>query len=464
MVLQWLLLVVLLACSAVVSGSETALFGLSRLELRDFATGGGRLKRQARQLMLHPRRVLMTVLIANTAVNVLFFAISFVTFDRLSENHPVAAPLGGVAALLAVILFGEVLPKAAARAHAARLAPLVAPLVQGLQTALGPMRLILRVSLIEPITRLACGQSSPGRTRAPSEEVSTEELQALVEMSARQGVLDSAENRMLHQIVALPEISVRSVMRPRVDVIAVPLDADLGKVCTRMEQAGLTKLPVYGRDLDDIRGLVYARDAYAHVVTRAPAGPGPPGPVPIGESRWAGTSGTDSRPTRLADLIRPVNFVPEQSNLLQVIEHFQASRSQLAMVVDEYGGVAGLVTLEDVLEQIVGELSGTEQPTEPTVEVVDENTYRLAGDLNVRDWAQRFGMAGLGGSRFQTVAGLVLAELGRLPREGDSVRIHNLTLTVERLAGRRIDRILLTRRRGGDGRDAGLTADQEESA
>lgn len=454
MVLQWLLLVVLLACSGIVSGSETALFGLSRLELRDFAAAGGRLKRQAQQLMLRPRRVLMTVLIANTAVNVLFFAISFVTFKPLSKNHPVAASLGGVAALLAVILFGEVLPKAAARAHAARLAPLVAPLVQGLQTALGPIRLILRVSLIEPITRLACGQSAAGRTHAASEEVSIEELQALVEMSARQGVLDSAENRMLHQIVALPEISVRSVMRPRVDVIAVPLDADLGAVCTRMQQAGLTKLPVYGRDLDDVRGLVYAREVYPHVVTRTPAGRGLP--ESTGGSWRAGTSGTESGPTRLGDLIRPVNFVPEQSNLLQVIEHFQASRSQLAMVVDEYGGVAGLVTLEDVLEQIVGELSGAEQPTEPAVEPIDENTYRLAGDLNVRDWAQRFGVAGLGSSRFQTVAGLVLAELGRLPREGDSVRIHNLTLTVERLAGRRIGRILLTR-------GAGRTANREAS-
>lgn len=229
MVLQWLLLVVLLACSGLVSGSETALFGLSRLELRDFAAAGGPLKRQAWQLMQRPRRVLMTVLIANTAVNVLFFAISFVTFEGLSEDHPVAASCGGVAALLAVILFGEVFPKAAARAHAARLAPLAAPLVGGLQTVLGPIRLILQVSLVEPMTRLAGGSASgrtPGQARSQGEEVTVEELQALVEMSAHQGVIDSAENRMLHHIVALPEISVRSVMRPRVDVVAVPLDAD----------------------------------------------------------------------------------------------------------------------------------------------------------------------------------------------------------------------------------------------
>jgi CBS domain containing-hemolysin-like protein len=237
-------------------------------------------------------------------------------------------------------------------------------------------------------------------------------------MAARQGVIDTAENMMLQEIVALPQTSVRSVMRPRVDVIAVPLDADPADVRSRMHQARLTKLPVYGRDLDDIRGLVHARDLYLR----------------------------DDPP--LARLIRPVNYIPEQCNLLQVIEHFQATRSQLAIAVDEYGGMAGLVTMEDVLEQIVGDLPGTQKPAEPAVEVISPNVYRLAGDLNVRDWAQRFGMTKLTGTKVQTVAGLILARLGRLPQEGESVRFANLTLTVERLAGRRIDRILLTHNPG----------------
>ncbi|HUU84099.1 MAG TPA: hemolysin family protein [Phycisphaerae bacterium] len=416
MVFQFLLLVTLLACSGIVSGSETALFGLSRLELHTFAASGGRLKRQAWQLMQRPRRVLMTVLIANTAINVLFFAISFVTFEKMSDAHPVAASVGGIAALLAVILFGEILPKAAARARAARMAPLVAPLIRALQTVLGPIRLVLRLSMTEPLTRLLSPADGAGHGR---DEVTVEELQALVEMSARQGVIDSAENRMLHHIVALREISVRSIMRPRVDIGAVPIDTPTEDVRAKLQAAKVTRLPVYGQDIDDIRGVVHARDIFLQ------------------------------HDLPLAQLIRPVEFVPEQSNPLQVIEHFRATRTQLAVVVDEYGGVAGLVTLDDLLEEIVGDLASSEKPPEPAVEVIDPNTYRLAGDLDVRDWGRRFGMPGLIDPRFQTVAGLVLARLGRLPREGDSVRIHNLTLTVERLAGRRIDRILLTRQQHG---------------
>jgi CBS domain containing-hemolysin-like protein len=412
---HWVLLVVLLACSGLVSGSETALFGLSRVELRAFVTSGGPLKRQAWQLRQRPRRLLMTVLIANTTINVLFFAISFVLLERLGRQSPVAASVGGVAALLAVILCGEILPKAAARAHAARVAPLVAPVIRTAQTALGPLQTVLQVALVEPLTRLL--QSS----QAATDEVTVDELRVLVETSAHQGVIDSAENRMLQEIVALPETKVRSIMQPRVELVAAGLDEDPGDVLAKMQQARVTRIPVCGRGLDDIRGLIHIRDLY------------------LSESG-----------TPVAQLVRPARFVPEQAHLLQLIEHFRNTQSQLAVVVDEHGGTAGLVSLRDVLEEIVGDLGGGDGPTEPVTEVIDENTYRLAGDLNIRDWAERFAVVGLpSAGRFDTVAGLVLSKLGRLPRVGDAVRIHNLTLTVERLEGRRIERILLTRHRPG---------------
>ena len=414
MIWQWVLLVLLLVSSGLVSGSETALFGLSRLELRSFRTGSGTFKRQAWQLMQRPTRLLMTVLIANTAINVLFFAISFVIFERIGHQHPLAASGGGLVALLAIIMFGEILPKAVARAHPVRFAPLVTPGIYVLQTLLWPLRIVLRIVLVEPLTRLLT------TAQAEPDEVSSEELRALVEMSAHRGVIDTAESRMLQEIISLPGISVRAVMKPRVDIIALPVHADPQEARAKLREVRLTKLPVYGRDLDDIVGLVYARDL--HLRQEEPLG----------------------------RLVRPVRYVPEQINLPQLIEHFRLTRSQLAIVVDEYGGTAGLVAVKDVLELMVGELGGAAGPGEPATEVIDDNTYRLAGNLSVRDWAQRFGPGGSAGrslltSGVETVAGLVLAKLGRLPHTGDTVQIHNLTLTVERLVGRRIDRILLRR-------------------
>ncbi len=415
MAFHWILLLLLLVCSALVSGSETALFGLSQVQLRQFSASDRPLHRLVYRLMRRPRKVLMTLLITNTAINVLYFASSYILFESIAHVHPAMATLGGFVALLAVIAFGEILPKAVARAHATKFAPLAAPLIRTMQTALGPLLTVLQVVLIDPLTRL-CRETSQ-----ESDDVTVDELRALVELSAHQGVIDSAENHMLQEIVALPDITVRSIMIPRVDILAVSIDQNPDEALLALRQDHLSKIPVYERNLDGIVGMIYARDLYLR-----------PGAT-------------------VSELTRTVLYVPEQIKLLQLITHFRQTHTKLAIVVDEFGGTAGLVTLRHVLESIVGDLGGCEEPSEQILEVIDENTYRLAGDLSIRDWAQRFGIVsnktpGLGHrAGIETVAGLLLSELGRLPRKGDTVRIQNVSLTVERLDGRRISRILVTR-------------------
>ncbi|MFQ5489190.1 MAG: hemolysin family protein [Phycisphaerae bacterium] len=412
MTVHYLLLVLLLGCSGLISGSETALFALTRRDRRAFAMGG-RLKRRAAQLMQHSHRVLTTVLIVNTGVNVLYFAISYVVLRRLGMEYPAVAAGASILVFFAIIIVGEILPKAVAKAHPTGIAPFVAPFIGTLQTVTAPVQGVLGWALVEPLTRLIRGP------KPDKDEVSVDELRALVEMTAHQGVIDSAENRMLQEIVALPEIKVGAVTQPRVDVVACALSEGHHSARAKLQETGLGKMLVFGKDLDDVRGLVTVRDLNLY--------PDKP----------------------LAGLVRPVKFVPEQINLLQLIAHFRTTQTQLAVVVDEFGGMTGLVTLRDVLEKIVGDLGGEDAKTEPATEVIDPNTYRLAGDLAVRDWADRFGLAdpdmAAAGHGFWTLAGFVLAKLGRLPRVGDTVRIRNLTLTVERLQGRRIDRILLER-------------------
>jgi CBS domain containing-hemolysin-like protein len=177
-------------------------------------------------------------------------------------------------------------------------------------------------------------------------------------------------------------------------------------------------VPACGRDLDDIQGLLYARD-----VLLAPG-------------------------TALKHLLRPVEFVPEQINLAQLMRHFRERRAHFAIVVDEYGGTAGLVTNEDAVEWIVGDLPDEETaPFTPATEQLDENTYRLSGDLSVREWADRFGVGEID-RQIDTLGGLILSRLGRLPHAGDTIRIRNLTLMVEAVDRRRIERVIL--RRGAD--------------
>ena len=404
----WLVLVLLLLCSGMASGSETALFGLNRATLMQFRSAGGTLKRQVYRLMLRPRRVLMTVLIANTGVNVAIFTVSYIALERMEHDRPAFAALGGLAVLLAVVLFGEVLPKAVALAEARRLSPLAGGLIALLELVLGPIQWVLATFLVNPRTRLLAP--------APQDDaVTTDELQLLVEQSARQGVISSRENEMLQAVVALGDAGVREVMTPRVDILAIRIDDPRGTMLETMRNAHTSKLPVYGRDLDDLKGVIYRRDLFLKP-----------------------DASTES-------LIKPIDYVPEQSRLVQLIRHFRAEGIGFAIVVDEYGGTTGLVSIEDVLERIVGDISEYDAPpADEEAKRIDENTYLLPGDLSVRVWASQFGVARID-RRIDTLGGLVIARLGRFPVRGDSIRIRNLTLTVDAVRNRRVKRLLLRR-------------------
>lgn len=412
----WLILILLLFCSGAVSASETALFSLPRKTLREFELSGG-LRRRAARLMRRPRRVLMIVLVANTAANISIFAASYVAFEEIGALHPGVAAAGGIAVLLAVIFLGEVIPKGVALADAPLLAPLAAGIISTLEVVLNPLQWVLSALLVNPITRLM----SPASTY--SDTVTTEELRLLVEHSARAGHIDSTENGMLQAIVGLGEASIRDVMTPRVDIESVRLSDNPGVVLAKMRASRKRVYPACGRDLDDIQGLLFARD-----VLLAPG-------------------------TALKHLLRPVEFVPEQINLAQLMRHFRQRRAHFAIVVDEYGGTAGLVTNEDAVEWIVGDLPDEETASDtPATERLDENSYRLSGDLSVREWADRFGVGEID-RQIDTLGGLILSRLGRLPHAGDTIRIRNLTLMVEAVDRRRIERVILRR----DADDASTT-------
>jgi len=405
MVWPWILLLVLLACSAVFSSSETALFSLSRHDLYELRTGGGRLGRLVARLMRHPRRVLLTILVANTAVNVCIFADSLFLARQWEHAPPGTSAAVGVAVLLAVVVLGETVPKVIALAGARRWAPLIAPVIEVTELVVAPVRWVLTVLVVEPILRLLI---PPGQ-RAPY--LTIDELKLLVANSRRAGHIGAVEDLMLQHVVELTEVKVREVMVPRVDVVAYPLDGDPEELRELFRRTCLSKIPVYEGDIDRIRGLVYAKEVFLQ----------------------------KDRP--IAALVRPVRYVPEQSSLAHLLRHFRQTRSQIAMVVDEHGGIAGLVTLEDVLEHIVGELSD-EHDAEPEPEFVqiDERTLEVAGDLRIRDWAEAFGVP-IGGLHVTTIAGLVLSRLQRVPRIGDRVRVGNVEIIVVGMRGRRITRL-----------------------
>lgn len=405
----WLFLLLLVCCSGAVSGSETALFALSPRSLLNLRNSPSTLRRRIELLMRSPQDVLMTVLIANTLINVAIFAVSYVALRDLGELHPYLTAVGGIVTLLAVILFGEITPKALALSHAEFLALPGGMIIGTLKAVLKPIRVTLGALVVHPLVRLLSPQSATGGA------VSTEELHELIRLSADEGVVDTRENYMLQAVVALEQVRVREIMCPRVDIRAVRITDAPAAILKSARNTRRPTLLVVGRDLDDIRGEIAVRDILLR--PRVPT-------------------------TRR---LRPIHFVPEQINVLQLLNDFTAAAVDRAVVVDEYGGTSGLVALEDAVERIVGDLPGDEGvETPPVTEQIDENTYRLAGGLSVRQWAERLGVRDVD-PHVDTVAGLVLARLGRLPQVGDTVRLRNLSLTVERMQRRRIVSVLLHR-------------------
>ncbi len=420
-----ILLVILLVCSAFFSGTETAFFALSRYEVEQFRKDHRASHRLVAELLQRPRRLLLGLMIGNVTINTFIFALSLALFRELPGRYAVLAPVLGLISPIMVTLFGEIFPKGTAIVLRERFAPAAAPLVRLFQVVIAPVSFVLNHMLVEPATRLVVGG------KRPPERVSPEELRELLEMSASHRIINADENAMLSGVVRLGELHVRDVMVHRVDIIAFDLNDDPAKLRQIMRERKMPKLPVYEEDIDRIQGVIYAKQLYL----------------------------SPDLPVR--QLVQPVNFIPEQITLTQLLTHFRQSGTQLAIVVDEYGGVVGLVTLEDVAEEIVGELTFPgEEEERPTWEMLEEGVYRVAGDVSIRDWGEQFNVRTLD-ERITTLGGLFIQRLGRLPVVGDRVRLGNLLMTVESLQGRRIEWIRLELLANGEV-EAEVTTDEEQ--
>jgi putative hemolysin len=345
-------------------------------------------------------------MLGNMTVNVAFFSTAVIS--AAARLAPWQATLIGLAPLLAIILFGEVLPKTVALAHPAGVATLVALPLSAIHRLVTPAQRTAQRYVISPLVRLF----SPDEAHA--ESVSRDELKALLDASAHYGTLDVSLSALLAEVVDLSAIKVRQAMIARMDIIAHEIHAPRSELLDKIRGSGLRRIPVYEKHLDNILGVLDT-----HEVLLQP-----------------------QRPIR--ELLHDVVFVPEIVSLDKLLETFRQRGRKMAVAVDEYGGTAGLITLEDVVEELIGELRDPNEPQTEPVRQIGADTFILDGELSVRAWAEAF-RTQLPKLQVDTVAGLITALLRRWPVVGDSVRIRNLALTVQEMRGRRITRIELLR-------------------
>jgi len=416
--LMLLLLALLLIASGFFSGSETALFSLSRHQRARFARSDSVTARTILILLTETRALLITLLLGNMTINVLYFVVSSVLLIKVSESGRV----GGVglialtvAPLLAIILLGEVMPKLVASRLPGRFATVIALPMLGVHRVLSPIRIASSVLVITPLSRLLAPP-------APSPDLSPEELDAMLQLSQHHGVIDPGEQRVLEQVLELSQLKVRNLMVPRVDVQAFDLDHPADKLMPLIRQTRLRHVPAFHGDLDNVVGLIYSRQAMLAQPQSTPD---------------------------IEKLVRQVKFVPELQRADQTLIELRKTGTTFAIAVDEYGGTAGVITLEDLVEHLVGNIPGAyEQSGEVEVKPLGKNRWRVDADLSVHEWAdvfgrhQQFEAARLFASA-NTIGGLVMAELGRVPGVGDAINIGNVRLAVDRMDGHRIETVVI---------------------
>lgn len=403
---QIILLAILLVFSGFFSGSETAYFQLSRKTVRQYSVSNNRFERLVARVLQDPNRFLTALLFGNMTVNILYYAISGTLLYRIGTQYgALAGTVAGAVCFTVILIGGEMLPKSLAYGDTKRFCTLSSPVNFVVMRVLGPILKVLDILILKPTLRLFV---MPHKTGA----ISINHFKFLVESSRRQGLISNDENQILMEILKFSYLKVRHVMTPRVEMRACSSTLSIENMKRQMLANRHTSLPVYRGSIDDIVGVVYLRD----ILLNPDSG--------------------------LQALLKKVHFVPEQKTVESLIEFFKQTQTDQAIVVDEYGGVAGLVELDDITEHLAGTVEET-SAADP-IESLGPLTYRLQANLSIYDWMESFGLDDFKEERLTTIGGFIMAALGRIPKAGDQVKMKNMTFTVEKVSHNRIETVILS--------------------
>ena len=406
---QIILMAVLIICSALCSGSETAFFNISPRTRRSFKDSSNKLQKIAAQLLTQPEKLLTSLLFANMAFNVLYFAITSALSVRIGNTHgPTPAFITAALAFFVILLFGEMLPKSLAFYNSRAACLTTTPFCLVLTRLLSPMITYLKRFVTTPIIRLLTGVTTPAKLTG---DLTINQFRMLIDSSRQQGHITGDENQLFSEVLELHLLKVRHVMQPRVDMISADITTPTDKLKQAMLDNKLTQMPIYSDSIDNVLGMIELRDLILYPELH------------------------------VNSLINKVNFVPEQKTIESLLEFFRKTSTDTAVVVDEYGGIAGLISLEDCVEEILGPIDDTDQPD--PIQQIGPMQYRFQGSLGIHDWAETFGID-IAYGRTTTIAGLTATLLGRVPKKGDTVQIKNIKLVVESVHKHRITSLILS--------------------
>jgi putative hemolysin len=432
--LDILVLILLTFLEGFFVAGEIALVSIRRSRVEQLVDEGSSGARRVRRLLEQPGRFLAVSQLGLTVIG--FFASAYAavslvrTFAKILEgigidpgnSETIALIVVTVVLALFTIIFAELVPKTLALANTERVAIALSLPIEFLARALGPLIRVL-TGITAWIAKLF------GANVSNEAQITAEELRLIVERGGEQGVLEAEEEQMINSIIELGERRLHEVMIPRIAIVSLPASATLDEAIDKVVDEGHSRIPVYEESIDEVVGILYAKDLLP--ILKAGGGPRP----------------------ELRSLLRTPVFVPESMTIDDLLHEFQRRKVHIAIVLDEYGGTAGLLTIEDLLEEIVGEIQDEYDTEEPMVVRLSDDEARVDGRADVDDLAEIFDtVLGLEDEdEYDTVGGLIYHRIGGVPSPGDVVEVDGLELTVETIDGRRVGKVLVVRKRREEG-------------
>ncbi|MBU1084569.1 MAG: hemolysin family protein [Candidatus Omnitrophota bacterium] len=400
------ILIMLLAASAFFSGAETAFFSLDNLRREQIRRLNTSSSDRVMSLLAQPYRLLVTILVGNTLVNIAASSVFASVFLRMTGEKGIGFSIALITLIL--LIFGEVTPKMFALSHGKRIAVIIALPVKMFGIIFSPVRVILTGIADRILHKLG--------VKAVSAEtgITEREIRSVLSLGREKGVVNRKERDMIEGIFDFKELNAADIMTPRIDIVALDLNSEKEFLTIQMKENQYSRYPVYVHTLDNVVGIVHAKDFLL-----SPGG-------------------------SLNDIIRKPIFAPESMRIDDLLEELQKKHTHIAVVTDEYGVTSGVVTIEDILEEIVGEIRDEFDFESPNVHKVDQNSYEIDGRTHIDEVNEELG-TDMRSDEVDTIGGFILLKSGKIPRSGYKVKIGGFFFIVDDVSKNRVTKITAER-------------------
>jgi putative hemolysin len=410
------LLVICLALSAFFSGSETAFISLQRFRLEYLVSTEVKNAKRVARLIEKPERFLSVVLFGNTLVNAAAAALATaIAVNYWGEQNGIVIATVGLTVIL--LIFCEATPKTVAARHAERLSMLLQRPIQMVSWLFTPFVIALSW-LANAFTRIA------GGTPVPRSIISDEEIRTMISVGREEGTVEEAEAKMLHKVFDFGDRPVHEIMVPRLEVLALQQGSTIVDFLRLYMESPISRYLVYKENMDNVLGILSVKDV---LMARA--------------------KGEITDTSTIDDLVRPAYFTPETNLVKKLFFDMRDHNYRMAVVIDEYGGTAGIVSLSRLVEEIVGQVGDEMAGIEKDYEIINENTFQIDGGMRVDEANEEMELNLPEGEDYETVAGFILSLLGHIPRRNEQLRYHGLKIVITEMKGQKIEKILVTKER-----------------